>query len=115
MDVRAHGTRLKWAVFIIILLINISVFCIWIPAKLQISKTFVHVNEIWDRIEKGLFLLVDLGLNLTFIYLVRSRLVSRGLTKYNVLFKFNLWMIFFSMSLDVGQPSESSSTIESFV
>lgn len=82
-------------------LINISVFCVWIPARLQISETFVHVNEIWDRIEKGLFLIIDAGLNLYFIYLVRTNLIANGLKKYYPLFKFNMFMVAVSMSLDV--------------
>ncbi|KAL0932107.1 uncharacterized protein CTRU02_213060 [Colletotrichum truncatum] len=101
MPIPSHATRLKWGVFIILLAVNISVFCIWIPARLQISHTYVHINEIWDRIEKGIFLIVDASLNLTFIYLVKSRLIASGLTKYTRLFRFNLCMIAVSMSLDV--------------
>ncbi|KAK1965887.1 hypothetical protein LY78DRAFT_703376 [Colletotrichum sublineola] len=101
MPIPSHATRLKWAVFAVLLAVNISVFCIWIPARLQISKTYIHINEIWDRIEKGIFLLVDAGLNLTFIYLVKSRLIAGGLTKYTVLFNFNLAMIAVSMCLDI--------------
>ncbi|KAK1982175.1 hypothetical protein LZ30DRAFT_718011 [Colletotrichum cereale] len=78
MPIPAHATRLKWAVFAVLLAINISVFCIWLPARLQISRSYVRINEIWDRIEKGIFLLVDAGLNLTFIYLVKSRLIASG-------------------------------------
>lgn len=103
MDVPAHGKRLQWAIFSVLLLVNISVACVWIPARLQINKTYIHFNEIWDRIEKVVFLILDLGLNLTFIYLVKARLVARGLTKYHTLFKCNLGMIFFSISLDVSQ------------
>ncbi|KAF6784768.1 hypothetical protein CMUS01_16597 [Colletotrichum musicola] len=101
MPIQSQATKIKWSVFAVILAINVSVFCIWIPARLQISTTYVHVNEIWDRIEKGIFLLVDVGLNLTFIYLVKSRLISSGLTKYTRLFRFNLVMIAVSMSLDI--------------
>ncbi|KAF3343667.1 hypothetical protein VD0002_g9779 [Verticillium dahliae] len=101
MHVPAHATRLKWGVFLVLLVINISVFCVWIPARLQISEGIIHANDIWDRIEKGLFLVIDLGLNLTFIYLVRSRLIAYGLTKYTVLFRFNLAMICISISLDI--------------
>ncbi|KAG7152646.1 hypothetical protein HYQ46_011325 [Verticillium longisporum] len=96
-----HATRLKWGVFLVLLAINISVFCVWIPARLQISEGIIHANNIWDRIEKAIFLIIDLGLNLAFIYLVRSRLIAFGLTKYTVLFRFNLAMICISMSLDI--------------
>lgn len=102
MPIPAQATRLKWAVFAVLLVINISVFCIWLPARLQINSTYIHINEIWDRIEKGVFLIVDAGLNLTFIYLVKSRLIASGLTKYTTLFRFNLAMIAVSMSLDVS-------------
>ncbi|KAG8167819.1 hypothetical protein KVR01_003508 [Diaporthe batatas] len=93
--------RLKWAVALILGLVNISVFIVWMPARLQISPAWIHFNEIWDRVEKGIFALIDLGLNLYFIYLVRSELVAHGLTKYTALYKFNLVMIVFSLSLDV--------------
>ncbi|RYP04321.1 hypothetical protein DL764_004514 [Monosporascus ibericus] len=82
-------------------LINISVYCIWIPARLQISPTYIYVNEVWDRVEKVIFCLIDASLNLYFIYLVRSRLIAGGLDKYNSLYRFNLAMIGVSVSLDV--------------
>ncbi|KAK8093897.1 hypothetical protein PG997_000582 [Apiospora hydei] len=93
--------RMIWGCAIGLGIINISVFCIWIPARLQISPLFIHINEIWDRVEKCIFCLMDVALNIYFVYLVRSRLISNGLTKYTRLFKFNLFMIFVSMSLDI--------------
>lgn len=99
---RRLATKIRWSVAIVLGLINISVFCIWIPARLQISTTFVYVNEIWDRIEKVLFLFVDASLNFYFIYLVRTKLIACGLTKYMPLFKFNMFMVGVSMSLDVS-------------
>lgn len=96
--------RMQIGCAILLSIINVSVFCIWIPARLQISSTFVHINEIWDRMEKAIFCLIDASLNLYFVYLVRSRLISNGLTKYSRLFKFNLFMIAVSMSLDVSFP-----------
>ena len=95
--------KIKWGSAILIGLINISVYCIWIPARLQISDTYINVNNIWDRIEKVLFCLIDLSLNVYFIYLVHSKLIANGLTKYNRLFHFNVAMIFVSVSLDVSQ------------
>jgi hypothetical protein len=94
--------RLKWIVALILGLVNVSVFCIWIPARLQISERIIFINEIWDRIEKVIFLFVDAGLNLYFIHLVRAKLIANGLTKYTVLFKFNLLMVVISLSLDVS-------------
>ncbi|POS80365.1 hypothetical protein DHEL01_v201256 [Diaporthe helianthi] len=93
--------RLKWGVALLLGLVNISVFIVWMPARLQISPAWIRFNEIWDRVEKGIFALIDLALNLYFIYLVRSELVAHGLTKYVPLYKFNLVMICFSLSLDV--------------
>jgi hypothetical protein len=95
-----HVRRLRWGVVALIGLINVSVYCIWIPAHLQISPTWIYINGIWDRIEKGMFLIIDSSLNLYFIHLVRTRLIANGLTKYKPLFKFNMAMIVFSMSLD---------------
>jgi hypothetical protein len=114
MVVKGKATRLKWTVFLILAVINVSVFCVWIPARLQINQTFIIVNEVWDRIEKVIFCLIDGGLNWHFIYLVRSRLIANGLTKYQVLFNFNVAMAFVSVSLDVSltgwNPSSQSRT-----
>ncbi|KAM5341881.1 hypothetical protein ACJ41O_014912 [Fusarium nematophilum] len=101
MVVRQNAWKLKLGVFLVLLAINISVFCVWIPARLQISDTYIKVNNVWDRVEKGIFLVVDAGLNFYFIHLVRSRLIANGLTKYNRLFRFNLGMIAVSMTMDV--------------
>ncbi|KAF5667332.1 hypothetical protein FHETE_6035 [Fusarium heterosporum] len=98
---RHSAWKLKLFTFLILLLVNISVFCIWIPARLQISQKWIAVNAIWDRVEKVIFLVVDAGLNLYFIHLVRSRLIANGLTKYTRLYRANLGMIFVSMTMDV--------------
>lgn len=94
--------RLKWIVALLLGLINISVFCIWIPARLQISKRIIFINEVWDRIEKVLFLFIDAGLSLYFIHMVRAKLLANGLTKYTVLFRFTLFMVAISLALDVS-------------
>ncbi|KAL2754917.1 hypothetical protein ACRALDRAFT_2092163, partial [Sodiomyces alcalophilus JCM 7366] len=112
--VRGRATRLKWIVFLIILAINISVFIIWMPARLQINETWYRLNEIWDRCEKAIFALVDGFLNFYFIHLVRSHLIKNGLTKYYRLYYTNLVLIFVSLSLDVvliGLMSLSSSLV----
>jgi hypothetical protein len=101
MVVPAHATRLKWIVFAIVLAVNISVFIIWIPARLQINDRWIYLNKIWDRCEKVIFAVVDGVLNGYFIYLVRSRLIENGLTKYIPLYRMNLFLIFLSLSLDV--------------
>lgn len=79
-----------------------SVFIIWMPARLQINTDWVRINNVWDRVEKGILLFIDLGLNLYFIYLVRAELIGHGLKKYWNLYWFNVGMIFISISLDVS-------------
>lgn len=88
-----------------------SVFIIWIPARLQISSRWVQLNDVWDRVEKGILMLVDLGLNLYFIYIVRAELIDHGLRKYWALYWYNVGMIFVSMSLDVSPPPPPESAI----
>lgn len=94
--------RLKIAVIIIITLLNIGLMVIWIPTKLQINKEFADAMKIFDRIEKSLFLVVDGGLNILFIYLVRTKLVATGLTQYRHLFRFNVMVVIVSISLDIA-------------
>jgi hypothetical protein len=92
---------LKWGSFLIVLGINISVYCIWIPARLQISPFWIQLNNIWDRIEKAIYLVLDAGLNIYFVVLVKRKLLSSGVTKYYPLFRFNIMMVVLSLSLDV--------------
>ncbi|KAK4145943.1 uncharacterized protein C8A04DRAFT_10092 [Dichotomopilus funicola] len=93
--------RLKLGLLILIGLVNISVFCIWIPARLQINDTYMRINYVWDRIEKAIFAAIDFCMNAYFMWLVKSKLVSNGLTQYNRLYKYNLAMVTLSISLDV--------------
>ncbi|KAI0471036.1 hypothetical protein GGR56DRAFT_683191 [Xylariaceae sp. FL0804] len=99
--VKSKARTLKLSILAIMTAINISVFIIWIPARLEINSTWVDINKVWDRIEKSIFLIVDAGLNAYFIYLVRHRLIANGLVKYRPLFRFNIAMIFISVSADV--------------
>jgi hypothetical protein len=92
---------LKWGLFILIGMINISVFCIWIMAHMpSASPSIIALNNIWERIEKSLFLVIDSGLNLYFLYLVRYRLIADGLVKYWRLFYFNAAIALVSLSMD---------------
>jgi hypothetical protein len=92
---------LKWGLFILIGMINISVFCIWIMAHMpSASPSMIALNNIWERIEKSLFLVIDSGLNLYFLYLVRYRLIADGLVKYWRLFYFNAAIALVSLSMD---------------
>lgn len=93
--------KLKIYVFLAIAVINVSVFIVWIPARLQLSEKWIIVNAVWDRFEKVLFIVVDGGLNYYFMWLIKSKLVANGLTKYRLVYRFNLFMVFISLSLDV--------------
>ncbi|KAF2687245.1 hypothetical protein K458DRAFT_295981 [Lentithecium fluviatile CBS 122367] len=97
---KQRSRLLKISLLIAVGLINISVYVVWIPARLEISERWVRLNEIWDRCEKVIYLLVDLGLNCYFLYLVRSKLISRGLTKYTPLFRFNAGIVVISIAMD---------------
>ncbi|KAK8872413.1 hypothetical protein PGQ11_002927 [Apiospora arundinis] len=92
--------KIRWGVFGILSIVNISVYCIWIPARLQISDEYVNINKIWDRLEKVIFLFVDSSLSLYFVMLIRKNLIDNGLTKYMPLYKFNLFMVGCSIALD---------------
>ena len=85
-------------------MINIAVFCIWIPAHTvpPVSNTFVQINEVWDKISKVLILIVDAALNWYFLRIVKIRLVDQvGLTKYKPLVAFNAKLMVVSIAMDV--------------
>ncbi|KAI0593105.1 hypothetical protein F4775DRAFT_527972 [Biscogniauxia sp. FL1348] len=98
---KKHVWRLKVGVAIVITAINISVYTIWIPARLQISQEYIWINEWWDRCEKGFYLLIDAALNIYFIRIVQRNLVQNGLQKYRTLVHFNIFIIGFSLGMDV--------------
>ncbi|WYZ44022.1 hypothetical protein EsH8_VII_000458 [Colletotrichum jinshuiense] len=93
--------RLKVGVAVLITAINISVYNIWIPARLQISDRYIQINDWWDRCEKVIYLIVDGALNIYFVRIVQKNLVVHGLTKYQRLTRFNMFIIGFSLSMDV--------------
>ncbi|KAH6712115.1 hypothetical protein BKA61DRAFT_736609 [Leptodontidium sp. MPI-SDFR-AT-0119] len=72
-----------------------------ILAQLQVSKKWKRINTVWDRCEKVLYLLIDVSLNWYFIRIVQRRLVNQGLVKYKKLVRFNMWMVSFSLLMDV--------------
>jgi len=105
-DEKARKMRL--GVALIIGIINVSVFIIWIPARLQISQAWIRANRVWDHCEKVIFLFVDVALNLTFMRLVKSKLVvSSGLQKYRQVYRFNGLLVCVSLTLDVSPASAS--------
>ncbi|RDL42558.1 Uncharacterized protein BP5553_02537 [Venustampulla echinocandica] len=94
-------TVLKWVVAGIVTVINISVYCIWIPARMQISPAYININDKWDRCEKVIYLIVDMFLNWSFIYTVKRNLVKMGLEKYRSLVHVNIAIVLLSLSMDV--------------
>ncbi|KAF8604010.1 hypothetical protein BDV93DRAFT_441425 [Ceratobasidium sp. AG-I] len=92
---------LKFIIGVWITAINISVYCIWVPAKLQISTQYHDINVWWDRTEKCLYLVTDAILNYMFIRAIKRRLLSVGLKKYDKLVRFNEKIIIVSLSMDV--------------
>jgi hypothetical protein len=46
---RKRAKQLKIGVAAGIVVLNITVFCIWIPAKLEVNQTFVKLNVVWVR------------------------------------------------------------------
>jgi len=102
MTDRRKSRQLKWALAVSTTIVNISVFCIWIPAHMPgANDTIITLNNAWERVEKGFFLLLDLSLNLIFLYLVRSRLISGGLSKYWRLYNFNAGIVVVSTCMDI--------------
>lgn len=95
--------KLKWGTALIITLINIAVFCIWIPSHTvpPASKLIVQINEYWDRVSKVLILLVDAGLNWYFLRTVKKRLLQQHrLKKYEPLVGFNAKLMIVSIAMD---------------
>ncbi|PVH96454.1 hypothetical protein DM02DRAFT_508588, partial [Periconia macrospinosa] len=98
---KQHAYRLKVGVAILITAVNISVYNIWIPARLQISEKYIWINDWWDRCEKVIYLIVDGALNFYFIRIVQQNLVKHRLAKYKSLVRFNMFIVGFSLSMDV--------------
>jgi len=94
--------RLKLNVALIIGMINVSVFIVWIPARLQISESWIKANNVWDRFENCIFMVVDVILNVFFMRLVKSKLVANGLHKYNRVYRFNGLLVCVSIIIDVS-------------
>jgi hypothetical protein len=65
---------------------------------------FVEANRIWDPISKALICSVDASLNIWFLFIVRRMVKFYGLTKYELLLRFNARLIIVSVSFDVSPP-----------
>jgi len=99
---RRKARWLKWGLFISTAMVNIAVYAIWIPAYLpSATETQILLNTVFERVEKSFFLVIDFGLNLLFLYLVRYRLIADGLSKYWPLFNFNAVIVLVSVSMDI--------------
>jgi hypothetical protein len=93
---------LKLGLMIIIGSVNVAVCYIWTVAHLDgATPTQKNVNMVFEKAEKSFFLVIDLALNLYFLYLVRYQLIANGLGKYWRLFNFNTSMVFISTSMDI--------------
>ncbi|KAK8096488.1 hypothetical protein PG999_012432 [Apiospora kogelbergensis] len=85
-------------------------------AMFAASKAMQQTTRMWKRhgtitayaIKKCLFLIIDLGLNIAFIRLVKNRLIANGLTKYDRLLSGNLALVVINISLDVRCPNQYS-------
>ncbi|OBT58624.1 hypothetical protein VE04_01790 [Pseudogymnoascus sp. 24MN13] len=96
--------RIKWGTAIVISIIQIIVFCIWIPAHSSHppSPMFGKINKYWDPTSKSLICVIDAALNYYFIRSVKERLVKyHGLVKYAPLVSFNARLLVVSVSMDV--------------
>lgn len=94
---------LKLGLVAAIACVNIAVYVIWPTAyRADATPAQKHLNDIFERTEKAFFLVVDLGLNLTFLYLVRFRLIAHGLSKYWQLFRFNVAIALLSTAMDAA-------------
>jgi hypothetical protein len=102
MASRRKAKLLRWSLFGIIGCINISVGVIWTSATVDgATPAQKRLNFAFENAQKSLFLIIDLSLNLLFLYLVRTRLIADGLTKYWKLYNFNAWIVVIATSMDV--------------
>ncbi|KAJ8083071.1 hypothetical protein PM082_008934 [Marasmius tenuissimus] len=85
----------------IVFLISVSSASIWIPAQLQINHAYIELNHWWDKFEKSVYLCLDLCLNIIFIVMIKRRLVNYHLAKYARVMRFNEYIIFISIGMDV--------------
>lgn len=102
--------QLKLATFFAIILVQISVFCVWIPAQLQISDRYIRFNAVWFRAEMVIFAIIDANLSVYILRVVQAKLVANELVKYRILFRYNIWRVCISMACDVRSLGALSAT-----
>ena len=101
MTNRSKAKMLKIGLAVPITMIIIAVYYIWVTAHLETATPEqIRLNFIFEKVEKSFFLIIDLALNVYFLYLVKSRLISAGLNKYWRLFNVNVGMVCISTGLD---------------
>ncbi|KAK8074440.1 hypothetical protein PG997_009103 [Apiospora hydei] len=96
MASQREARNVKLGILLIMTFLTFSVACTWMPARLQISPYIIRVND------QGHFLCTDLALNIFFLKTVSRKLISAGLTKYKILFRYNACMICISMLIDAS-------------
>ncbi|KAK4448924.1 hypothetical protein QBC34DRAFT_464104 [Podospora aff. communis PSN243] len=102
MTSRRRARLLRWSFVGVIGCINISVGYIWTSGTVDgATAAQKRLNFAYEHVQKAFFLIIDLGLNLFFLYLVRTRLIAEGLTKYWKLYNFNAWIVVIATSMDV--------------
>jgi hypothetical protein len=100
---RRKAKWLKLGLVLAIGCVNIGVYIIWTSAYLpNATPEQKHLNDIFEKAEKSFFLVVDLGLNLLFLYLVRFRLIAGGLAKYWPLFNMNAALVCIATAMDAA-------------
>lgn len=98
---RRRANWLKFGLFSAICGVNAAVYVIWTRAHLEgATPDQIRLNDAFEKAEKAFFLVVDLGLNLYFLYMVRFRLIALGLNKYWLLFKFNAAIVGLCTTMD---------------
>ncbi|KAK7915264.1 hypothetical protein PG985_012967 [Apiospora marii] len=102
MASQREARHVKLGILLIMTFLTFSVACTWMPARLQISPYIIRANDVWDRASKALFLCTDLSLNVFFLKTVSRKLISAGLTKYKILFRYNACMVCISMLIDAS-------------
>lgn len=102
MTDQRKAKHLKWGLAAAITAVCLVVLYLWPAAHVTTaSDKLKNINFIFENVEKVFFLIVDLGLNLYFLYLVRFSLIEYGLNKYWRLFRFNAFMVVISTTMDI--------------
>ncbi|CCG83155.1 protein of unknown function [Taphrina deformans PYCC 5710] len=92
---------LRFGTFIFILMINALMIAFWLPGKLGMVTSHGSNLVFWmPRIEKILYLVMDIVLNCAFIYQIQIKLMRIGLHKYRRLIRYNMQIIALSLLCD---------------